>query len=848
MFEIRRYFKTLGIGTLVCAAASACNPVPQSSGPGPGDHDDIFSNQYPVLAMACAVNGTTGDVTFTMATGETLYMFKRPADGLVVANAPTSGGSPTECTFATTKRITINATAVGNTGMKVLLDYYNGTFGMATAAAVAGQAATAQTGPRTVINLGTTLTGNQVKFRGTANADTFTLGTLASTHYVALGVGTNATTPAGARSFPDASIVGITDVVISSGPGNDIITGQGGTPIGGTAVVPSVSALAGTVAMTVYGGNENDTITSGAAGTAVNYLYGEAGNDLFLQQVAKAHDVISGSNSGGAADTDTVDYSNRTGALTVTLGDTATPLAATGLITNVAKASLLNNEAFVLNDGTQAATTFRFKTAADASASSTLTTVAVANLVDNDNFTLDDGTNPATTFDYDVSGTATIPGGHVRINVSGDTTADDVAVTTRAAINGVAGTLAITAGVPVSNVITLTTDASSTLSTTPTNNVADGGFSITAFSGGSLYTAGGATMVDVTGATTAAQVAAVVNTAINGVAGGLLITAANTPGSNLVALINDSTGTAGNVAITETVVNAGFTVTGMSGGTAGVSANDGEATELDDVGPDIENVIGGSAGDSIDASLSTLSTHVLQGMGGDDVLTGSSLADTLWGGPGNDTLTGGTGVDILNGGDGNDTLIGGTGDDTIDGGGLNCAAGTSTACTAAFMAKSAVAGVNPGVNTLDYSDRSGAVTVDLTTLASAMQVGVVGEKDSIVIVSMVVSVTNLRGGSGADILTGDGNNNIIWGGGGGDTIVAGGGDDTVYGEAGNDSIDGGNGNDVIIGGGGTNTLAGGAGNDLLDDTAGTGGTMDCGTGDADVGLPNGTSMVGATCH
>jgi Ca2+-binding RTX toxin-like protein len=445
---------------------------------------------------------------------------------------------------------------------------------------------------------------------------------------------------------------------------------------------------------------------------------------------------------------------------------------------------------------------------------------------------------------------AVIPGGHVGIDVSGDTTADDVAITTRAAINGVAGTLAITAGAPVSNVITLTTDAASTLSTTPTNGVAAGGFSITQFSGGSVYTAAGATTVDVSGGgvITAAQVAAVVNTAINGVVGTLLITAANTPGSNLVALINDNTGTAGNVTITETVVNGGFTVTGMSGGSAGVSANDGEASENDDVGPDIENVIGGSAGDSIDASLSTLSQHVLQGMGGDDVLIGSSLADTLWGGPGNDSLTGGAGIDILNGGDGNDTLIGGTGDDTIDGGGLNCAAGTSVACTAAFMAKSAVAGVNPGVNTLDYSDRSGAVTVDMTTLATAPQVGVVGEKDSIVIVSMVASVTNLRGGSGADILTGDNNNNIIWGGGGGDTIVAGGGDDTVYGEAGNDNIDGGNGNDVIIGGSGTNTLAGGAGNDLLDDTAGTGGTMDCGTGDADIGLPNGTSMVGATCH
>jgi serralysin len=61
---------------------------------------------------------------------------------------------------------------------------------------------------------------------------------------------------------------------------------------------------------------------------------------------------------------------------------------------------------------------------------------------------------------------------------------------------------------------------------------------------------------------------------------------------------------------------------------------------------------------------------------GDDVLTGTALADTIdakggndrvFGLAGNDTLRGGAGNDLLEGGDGNDTLDGGTGNDTLNG-------------------------------------------------------------------------------------------------------------------------------------------------------------------------------------
>lgn len=75
----------------------------------------------------------------------------------------------------------------------------------------------------------------------------------------------------------------------------------------------------------------------------------------------------------------------------------------------------------------------------------------------------------------------------------------------------------------------------------------------------------GRVQVDVSGATTAADVATLLHAAINGVTTGLAVTSVDNLDGTL-DLTNDATGSAGNVTITETVVNAGFLVTGMAGG------------------------------------------------------------------------------------------------------------------------------------------------------------------------------------------------------------------------------------------------------------------------------------------
>ncbi len=73
-------------------------------------------------------------------------------------------------------------------------------------------------------------------------------------------------------------------------------------------------------------------------------------------------------------------------------------------------------------------------------------------------------------------------------------------------------------------------------------------------------------------------------------------------------------------------------------------ADDGQASEGDNVQLDVEDLSGGSAADSI------------TGNAGDNKLDGNGGADTLSGLGGIDELTGGAGFDVLDGGDGDDIL------------------------------------------------------------------------------------------------------------------------------------------------------------------------------------------------
>ena len=191
-------------------------------------------------------------------------------------------------------------------------------------------------------------------------------------------------------------------------------------------------------------------------------------------------------------------------------------------------------------------------------------------------------------------------------------------------------------------------------------------------------------------------------------------------------------------------------------------------------GIDTVDYVGSPAGVTVDLILGT-------GLGGDaqgdtltgiENVTGSALADKLFG-DGN--------ANVLLGGEGDDTLRGGAGADTLDGG--------------------------SGSDFANYQGSASAVTVDLLAHTNS---GGDAQGD------VLTNIENLYGSSFDDHLSGDNNRNLIGGENGADTLAGNGGDDALNGENGNDILDGGDGNDRLVGGAGADTIHGGTGNDSID--------------------------------
>ena len=142
----------------------------------------------------------------------------------------------------------------------------------------------------------------------------------------------------------------------------------------------------------------------------------------------------------------------------------------------------------------------------------------------------------------------------------------------------------------------------------------------------------------------------------------------------------------------------------------------------------------------------------LNGTSGDDVIVGLGGNDTINGMGGNDTICGDAGNDTIYQGsspDGTDVIFGGSGNDTVD-----------------------------------YSDRSGFVTV---TLDGKKKSGEKKEKDAV-----GSDVENALAGSGGSKMTGSATGNVLTGGAGKDALSGKAGADTLNGSdgtGGNDSLD-----------------------------------------------------------
>ena len=157
--------------------------------------------------------------------------------------------------------------------------------------------------------------------------------------------------------------------------------------------------------------------------------------------------------------------------------------------------------------------------------------------------------------------------------------------------------------------------------------------------------------------------------------------------------------------------------------------NDGNSTDdnagttrRDQLGIDVENLIGGS---------------------GDDQMTGSNAANTLTGNAGNDTMTGLNARDTFIGGAGADDFVGGTGLDV------------ATYATSASGVTASLDGVANDGNAAD--DNAGATRRD----------------------NIGADVEDLTGSPSADTLTGSGLANVITGGTGQDTLTGLDGNDTL---------------------------------------------------------------------
>jgi Ca2+-binding RTX toxin-like protein len=216
----------------------------------------------------------------------------------------------------------------------------------------------------------------------------------------------------------------------------------------------------------------------------------------------------------------------------------------------------------------------------------------------------------------------------------------------------------------------------------------------------------------------------------------------------------------------------------------------------------------------------TTSADSIYGFDGDDILSGLAGNDALYGGDGNDELSGGDGADTLVGGAGNDYLHGEAGADTYlfsqsDGQDEIYNYDTDNSVDTVKFANLASSGVtavfqDADALVLQYGS-DGQLTIDHYFSSDAnYRVDKFQFTDTSWTLASIAQRHN--GTSNDDTLTAyDGMANTINGLDGDDTLGGGTGADTLNGGAGNDKLTGGTGND---------TLAGGVGNDYLQGDAG----------------------------
>jgi Ca2+-binding RTX toxin-like protein len=213
-----------------------------------------------------------------------------------------------------------------------------------------------------------------------------------------------------------------------------------------------------------------------------------------------------------------------------------------------------------------------------------------------------------------------------------------------------------------------------------------------------------------------------------------------------------------------------------------------------------DDVIVGGAGDDIifgdlgdDRICARRGRDVVYGWEGNDSLSGARGWDRLYAEMGNDVLGGGAGLDVLAGGLGSDLMRGGPGTDTAD-------------FTQDNLQGPIVVDLGAGTATgASGSDVLGPGTIENVAMNCS------AEQDDVLIGDD--RPNGLSGGSGADLIRGNGGTDVLYGGctfdDGPDQLFGGPDDDRLYGQMNDDFLDGEEGTDELDGGLGTDACRNG---------------------------------------
>jgi Ca2+-binding RTX toxin-like protein len=646
----------LGLALIAGGLVAGCSGGNEPWTIDPEGYDGISEETFPLLQDPCTINTTAGTMTLPIRTGETLYLTLRATDSMVVAGAQT--GTAGECAVPSSYKIAITENGTVGTE-KVFLDYINGTFALGSPA---GSVVT----PGMTLALGA---GSSLVVRGSSGVDKIYLGSTYTSNTLTYSwINVNGDTS------PDVRFTGITDVKISTGVGADIVSADGGN---GTTGV----ALDQTIGFSAYGGPDADTLTGGKGASA---LYGGDGDDKFVQTATVGPDDMNGGKG-----FDTVDYSVRTAAVSVTVCSTCDVSDVCGC---------------VAADTSCRASATAIKTSCDQSATSAKSTCD-GNATSAKSTCDGNATSAKSTCDGQaLSAYNTCLG----LCTQGDTTCTGLCDSAYSTATGTCTSNYSTAsGTCTSNYNTATGTCTSNYNTT-TGACASTQTSSNATCDATMTTCQTNCTRPLCSVCTADDGAATEGDTVNddveivlgGKAGdslsafhGVCSDGATNPtvkctlkgnegddtliGSSHVDQLDGGAGNdtlQGGLGDDTLIGGAGVDTVSYADRTVAVrvtldSANpwaagqNGASGENDSIASDVENLTGGSGADSLRGNAGA---NIIHGGVGADTIEGGAGNDALYGDLGADALYAGAGNDLLVGGDGADSLYGGDGDDFID--------------------------------------------------------------------------------------------------------------------------------------------------------------------------------------